>query len=102
MKSAHVIITIFPLTEPEAKPQSLTEDGEKKKQKKPKKTSNAHSNITGFQQVFEQFAGVTNSKGVMATRPEVGKHLTTSPSGIPADSKLDVSVTLLRLFLVES
>ncbi|XP_045905600.1 lysine-specific demethylase 4B isoform X1 [Micropterus dolomieu] len=74
---------------PEAKPQNLTEDMEKKKQKKPKK-SNIHSAITGFEQAFEQFAtsGIKNSKTAMVSHP--GSSLTPRQSDVPA---VDVSAT---------
>ncbi|XP_070764395.1 lysine-specific demethylase 4B [Enoplosus armatus] len=81
--------------EPEAKPQNLTEDIEKKKQKKPKKMSSIHNSITGFEQAFEQFAtsGIKNSKNAMVSHPEVGNPLTPRQSDIPVDNKLDVSAT---------
>lgn len=87
------------ISKPEAKPQSSTEDSEKKKQKKPKKMSNAHNVITGFEAAFEQFAtsGIRNSNSIMAIRPEVGKPLTSSPSGIPADSKLDACYSKMKM-----
>nr|XP_020452382.1 lysine-specific demethylase 4B-like [Monopterus albus] len=73
----------------EAKPQNLTEDFEKKKQKKLKKTSNIHNSITGFEEAFKQFAtsSTKNSKNTM------GNPLTPRQSDIPADSKLDVNTT---------
>ncbi|XP_068445820.1 lysine-specific demethylase 4B isoform X2 [Clinocottus analis] len=42
--------------EPEAKPHNLIEDPDKKKHKRPKKMSNIHKAITGFEEAFEQFA----------------------------------------------
>lgn len=50
------LFDVFPLPaqEVEAKSQNLTEDLEKKKQKKQKKISS--NSITGFEEVFAQFA----------------------------------------------
>ncbi|XP_074490731.1 lysine-specific demethylase 4B isoform X1 [Sebastes fasciatus] len=80
--------------EPEAKPQILTEDTEKKKPKKPKKMSNINS-ITGFEEVFQQFAtsSIKTSKNAMLSHPEAGNLLTPRQSDIPADNKLDGSAT---------
>uniref|UniRef100_A0A665VQR3 [histone H3]-trimethyl-L-lysine(9) demethylase n=1 Tax=Echeneis naucrates TaxID=173247 RepID=A0A665VQR3_ECHNA len=49
---------------PKAKPPNLTEDGEKKKPKKPRKMTSTHNAITGFEEAFERFAtsGIRNSK----------------------------------------
>lgn len=70
----------------------MTEDTEKKKQKKPKKISNTHNSITGFEEVFEQFAtpNVKISKNTMSP-------LNARQSEIPDDKKLDVSATQVRL-----
>lgn len=86
----------LPAQELEAKPQNLTEDTEKKKQKKPKKMSNIHNSITGFEEAFEQFAtsSVKNSKNAIISS-QVG-------SEIPDDKKLDVSATQVRLIRTES
>ncbi|XP_068563628.1 lysine-specific demethylase 4B isoform X1 [Cebidichthys violaceus] len=75
--------------EAEAKPQNLTEDTEKKKQKKSKKMSNIHNAITGFEEAFEQFAtsSIKTSKNSVVGQPEEGE------SDLPADNKLEVSVT---------
>nr|XP_046246824.1 lysine-specific demethylase 4B isoform X2 [Scatophagus argus] len=75
--------------EPEAKPQSLIEDSEKKKHKKPKKMLNTNNAITGFEEAFEQFATSSskNSKNATVGRPEVGSPLTPKQSDVPADSK---------------
>lgn len=85
----------MPAQEPEAKPQNLTEDIDKKKHKKPKKMSNTNNAITGFEEAFEQFAtgGIKNSKKAIVSHPEVGNPLSPRQSGIPADSKLDASPT---------
>lgn len=93
----------LPAQEPEAKPQNLTEDIEKKKQKKPKKTSNIHNAITGFEEAFEQFAtsGIKTSKKAVVNHPEVGNPLTARQSDIPADNKLDVSAQV-RFFCSKS
>ncbi|XP_070816745.1 lysine-specific demethylase 4B [Chaetodon trifascialis] len=81
--------------EPEAKPQNLAEDIEKKKHKKPKKMSNTNNAITGFEEAFEQFAtaSIKNSKKAIVSHAEVGNLLSPRQSSIPADSKLDVSPT---------
>ena len=84
--------------EHEAKPQNLTEDGVKKKQKKLKKISNVKNAITGFEAVFEQFAkgGIRNSDNAMVSDPEVGNPLTPQQS-----DKLDVSDTEVIFFMSE-
>lgn len=86
----------LPTTEPEAKPQNLMEDIEKKKPKKPKKTTN--TSITGFEEAFEQFAtsNIKTSNNV-SFAAEVAKPLIPKQSDIPADNKLDVSATQVRL-----
>ncbi|KAM6922077.1 lysine-specific demethylase 4B [Xenentodon cancila] len=60
--------------EPEAKPQSLADDAEKKKLKKPKRTSNSQTITSGFEQAFEQFAtsSVNNSKKNMFSHFDTG------------------------------
>lgn len=85
--------------EAEDVPPNLTEEGEKKKHKKPKKISNIHNAITGFEKAFEQFAtaGAKNSKSTAATHSEVGNPLTPEQSDITPDSKLDASSTQVRL-----
>ncbi|XP_078114878.1 lysine-specific demethylase 4B isoform X2 [Sander vitreus] len=77
--------------EPEAKSENLTEDPEKKKHKKPKKISNIHNAITGFEEAFEQFAtsNIKTSKNTMASHSELGNLLAPRQSDIPADNKLD-------------
>lgn len=94
-----VFLFSLPVQEPEAKPQILTEDTEKKKPKKPKKMSNINS-ITGFEEVFQQFAtsSIKTSKNAMLSHPEAGNLLTPRQSDIPADNKLDGSATQVRLF----
>ncbi|XP_063748022.1 lysine-specific demethylase 4B [Eleginops maclovinus] len=59
--------------EPEAEPQILAEDTEKKKQKKPKKLSNINDPITGFEEAFAQFAtsSFQNSENDMVSHPEL-------------------------------
>ncbi|XP_037325216.2 lysine-specific demethylase 4B [Pungitius pungitius] len=78
--------------ESEAKPQSPSEDAEKKKQKKSKKLSNIYSNISGYEEVLEQFA-TTSTKALTNTavsqRAE-GNLLTPRQSDLPLDNKLDV------------
>lgn len=85
--------------EPEDVPPNLAEEGEKKKHKKPKKISNIHNAITGFEKAFEQFAtaGAKNSKNTAATHSEVETPLTPEQSDITPDSKLDASSTQVRL-----
>ncbi|KAI3368663.1 hypothetical protein L3Q82_025665, partial [Scortum barcoo] len=75
--------------EPGAKPQNLTEDFEKKKQKKPKKTSNIHNAMTGFEEAFEQFA----TSSIKTSKKAVGTHPGAGQSDSPAEKKLDVSAT---------
>lgn len=89
---------LLPAQEPEAKPQYLTEDIEKKKHKKPKKITNTHNSITGFEKAFEKFAtaGVKNSKNTAFIDTEVGNPLTPKQSDTPPDSKLDMSASQVR------
>ncbi|XP_051232103.1 lysine-specific demethylase 4B isoform X1 [Dicentrarchus labrax] len=81
--------------EPEAKPQILTEDIDKKKHKKPKKMSIAHDTMTGFEEAFKQFAtsSIKKSKNATVSDTEVESPLASRPSDIPADSKLDATAT---------
>ncbi|XP_058494646.1 lysine-specific demethylase 4B isoform X1 [Solea solea] len=69
-------------------PPPLTEDGEKKKQKKPKKMSLIDNAITGFEKEFEQFAtsGIMNSDSATVSHPEV-----------PADNKLEVCYSKVKM-----
>ncbi|XP_069009482.1 lysine-specific demethylase 4B [Embiotoca jacksoni] len=78
--------------EAEAKPQIMTEDIEKKKQKKQKKMTSFQNAITGFEEAFEQFAtsGIKNSKKGMVRHLD---SLSLKQSGEPADDKVDVSAT---------
>uniref|UniRef100_A0AAQ5XSE9 [histone H3]-trimethyl-L-lysine(9) demethylase n=1 Tax=Amphiprion ocellaris TaxID=80972 RepID=A0AAQ5XSE9_AMPOC len=78
--------------QPEAKPQNLTDDVEKKKPKKPKKISNIQSAMTGFEEAFQQFAtsGINNSKKAMASHVDT---LSPRHNDIPADNKMDMSAT---------
>ena len=79
------------------------EDIEKKKPKKPKKTTNTHNSITGFEEAFEQFA-TSNMKtsNNVSFAAEVAKPPIPKQSDIPADNKLDVSATQVRLFRSKS
>ncbi|XP_029002187.1 lysine-specific demethylase 4B isoform X2 [Betta splendens] len=78
----------------EAKPQTLTEDTEKKKQKKQKKTSNSSNSVSGFQEVFQEFAtsAIKDSKNVMLSG-QVGNQLNPKQIEFPEDKKLDVSAS---------
>uniref|UniRef100_A0A8C4ISI9 [histone H3]-trimethyl-L-lysine(9) demethylase n=1 Tax=Dicentrarchus labrax TaxID=13489 RepID=A0A8C4ISI9_DICLA len=93
----------LPAEEPEAKPQILTEDIDKKKHKKPKKMSIAHDTMTGFEEAFKQFAtsSIKKSKNATVSDTEVESPLASRPSDIPADSKLDATATQVRLFSSE-
>lgn len=97
-------LSSLPAQELEAKPQNLTEDSEKKKQKKPKKTSNIPNAITGFEEAFEQFAtsSIRNSKNAMVSHSEMGKPLTPRQSDTPVDNKLEVSATQVKFFMTET
>ncbi|XP_033937195.1 lysine-specific demethylase 4B isoform X2 [Pseudochaenichthys georgianus] len=59
--------------EPEAKPQILAYDTEKKKQRKQKKLTNMNDPITGFEEAFAQFASssIKKSEINMVRRPEL-------------------------------
>lgn len=85
----------MPAPETESIPQNLTDDIEKKKQKKPKKVSIVPKAMTGFEQAFEQYAtsGFKSLDGVVSN-PD-----TQSPTDgdIPEDNKMDVSATQVRL-----
>uniref|UniRef100_A0A672JPK5 [histone H3]-trimethyl-L-lysine(9) demethylase n=1 Tax=Salarias fasciatus TaxID=181472 RepID=A0A672JPK5_SALFA len=75
--------------ETDMKQQILPDDLKEKRQKKPKKISNLHSAITGFEEAFEQFAtsSVKNSKKATAD-PSLSGH-----SNGPADIMKDVGTT---------
>ena len=76
--------------EPEAKPQNITDDADKKKLKKLKRMSNTQ---TGFEQAFEQFATSTinNSKKTMYTHFD-----TTSTSNIMEESPAQVRLVVTK------
>lgn len=95
--------SLWPAQEPEEVPPNLTEEGEKKKHKKPKKTSNIHNAMTGFEKAFEQFAtaGAKTSNNTAATHSEVGPPLVPEQSDITPDSKLDASSTQVKLVHLE-
>ncbi|XP_029355790.1 lysine-specific demethylase 4B isoform X2 [Echeneis naucrates] len=82
------------MDDPKAKPPNLTEDGEKKKPKKPRKMTSTHNAITGFEEAFERFAtsGIRNSKN-----QEVGKPMVPGQSDGPADSKLDACFSKMKM-----
>lgn len=94
-------LSLWPAQEPEAKPQYLTEDIEKKKHKKPKKITNTHNSITGFEEAFEKFAtaGVKNSNTAFIDT-EVGNPLTPKQSDTSPDSKLDMSTSQVRFVII--
>ncbi|XP_006792065.1 lysine-specific demethylase 4B [Neolamprologus brichardi] len=78
--------------EQETKPQNLTDDIEKKKQRKPKKISSGQNAITGFEEAFKQFA-TSDDKN---SKRDTARHLDTLSlrhSDILADNKMDVSAT---------
>ena len=83
------------MEEPEAKPQNLTEDIEKKKHKKPKKISPTNNPMTGFEEAFQQFAtsGIKKEKKAVVSPPPVVNPATQRPIDIPAESKPDISTT---------
>lgn len=87
--------------EQEAKPQNLTDDTEKKKQRRPKKMSSVQNLMTGFEEAFEQFAKPIGKNSKKATASHID---TLSPrhSDISADSKMDVSATQVSPILTES
>ncbi|KAK2835382.1 hypothetical protein Q5P01_015866 [Channa striata] len=78
----------------EVKAQNLTEDTEKRKHKKQKKMSNSHNSITGFEEVFEQFATSGNKDSKNAG---IGGHMLNSvnpnQAELPVDTKLDMTAT---------
>lgn len=81
--------------EPEEKPQNLTEKIDDKKHKKPKKTLNTHTSITGFEKAFEQFAtaSVQTSQDKMDIGSEVGGPLSPKQTEPPQTNQLDLSPT---------
>ncbi|XP_072245401.1 lysine-specific demethylase 4B isoform X2 [Leuresthes tenuis] len=79
------------IEEPEAKPQNLMDDVEKKKVKKQKRMSNIQTAISGFEEAFEQFAtsGIKNSQNVVSHfEPTSPRH-----RDIPANNKMDATTT---------
>lgn len=79
----------------------MTDDIEKKKQRKPKKISSGQNAITGFEEAFKQFA-TSDDKN---SKRDTARHLDTlSPrhSDILADNKMDVSATQVSPILTES
>ncbi|XP_060934463.1 lysine-specific demethylase 4B isoform X1 [Limanda limanda] len=83
----------------EAKLQNLTEDGEKKKQKRLKKIPNVQNAITGFEAVFEQFAtgGSSDSDNALVSDPQAGNPLTPQQRDITADNNLDACYPKMKM-----
>ncbi|KAF7663565.1 hypothetical protein LDENG_00206760 [Lucifuga dentata] len=90
-ETAAVEVNSLPAQGPKAKPQNLTDDIEKKQQKKQKKMSDLKHAMTGFEEAFARFAtsDVTKSDNTMLNTPSVVNPSIKSESDTTADRKLD-------------
>ncbi|XP_017268997.1 lysine-specific demethylase 4B [Kryptolebias marmoratus] len=86
--------------EPEVKPQNLTEDLEKKKQRKQKSMSPIQTDemltVSGFEEAFKEFA----TTGIQNSQKNLVVHFDTTSSArkeIPADKQMDPSYSKMKM-----